>query len=212
MAGKARRHAGKLMARKVKTTRKIGLIGDGNGLCLKIDPFRYQTRGKPRRHGLGPVHAGSLSDARKRAEAVRGQLLDGVDPIEAKRAAQIAAAVEAAKSVHLRWCGRQYIKAHEAGCKSDKHAKQWKATLSTYASPVFDRLPVSAIDINMVFQALEIWITKMETAGRVRRRHRGDWAKAKRFRSGDNPALWRGGLEHLASAAQAAEREREWQN
>ena len=210
MASKAGRRAGKLTARKVKTARKVGLIGDGNGLYLKIDPggsrswvFRYQVRGKPRRHGLGPVHAVSLSDARKRAEAVRNQLLDNVDPIEARRAELEAAAVAEARSITFDDAVAKYIKAHKAGWKSDKHAKQWTATLKTYASPVFGRLPVSAVDINMVLQVLEpIWETKPETAHRVRGRIEAvlDWAKARKYRTGENPAVWRGGLKHLLGA------------
>jgi integrase len=210
MAGKAGRRGGKLTARRVKTARKIGLLGDGNGLYLKIDPggskswvFRFQVRGKPRRHGLGPIHAVSLSNARKRAETVRNQLLDGVDPIEARRAAEIAAAVAEARSITFDEAVAKYIKAHKAGWKSDKHHKQWQSTLSTYASPIFGKLAVSAVDTNMVLQVLEpIWLAKAETAHRVRGRIEAvlDWAKAKHYRSGDNPALWRGGLKHLLPA------------
>lgn len=64
-----------------------------------------------------------------------------------------------------------YIESHKAGWKSDKHAKQWQATLKAYASPVFGRLPVSAIDTGLIMRVLKpIWASKNETAHRVRGR------------------------------------------
>ena len=85
----------------------------------------------------------------------------------------------------------------------DKHAAQWQATLSTYASPVFGKLPVSAIDTGMVMRVLEpIWSSKNETAHRVRGRIESglSWAKVRGYRSGENPAQWRNHLDHLLPA------------
>ena len=132
MAGLAGRRVGKLTARTVETMKKPGLIGDGGGLYLKIDDggskswiFRHQTNGKVRKYGLGPVITVGLADARQRAEAIRRQLLDGIDPREARR----KEAVAEAKSISFDDATAAYIKSHQAGWKSDKHAAQWKATL-----------------------------------------------------------------------------------
>jgi integrase len=93
--------------------------------------------------------------------------------------------------------------AHRAGWRNPKHAAQWKATLATYASPVLGKLPVQAADVGLVMKVLEpIWATKPETAGRVRGRIEAvlDWAAARRYRTGENPARWKGLLDKLLPA------------
>ena len=92
------------------------------------------------------------------------------------------------------------IASHEAAWKNPKHRAQWKATLATYAYPVFGDLSVSAIDTVLVQKVLDpIWSTKTETAGRVRGRMEAvlDWAKVRGYREGENPARWRGHLDKL---------------
>src|SRR5207245_8727541 len=84
-----------------------------------------------------------------------------------------------------------------------KHAAQWPATLGAYVYPVFGELPVAAIDTGLVVKVIEpIWTEKPETASRVRGRIESvlDWAKARGYREGDNPAQWRGHLDHLLPA------------
>src|SRR5690606_10521439 len=83
------------------------------------------------------------------------------------------------------------------GWRNPRQAKQWESSLQTYAFPVLGNLPVDKIDIGMVLRVLEpIWQTKAETASRVRGRIESilDWAKARKFREGENPATWRGNL------------------
>ena len=91
----------------------------------------------------------------------------------------------------------------EAGWKNDKHVTQWRNTLATYAYPELGKRPVQTIDTGHVLKVLEpIWATKPETASRVRQRIEAvlDWASARGYRSGDNPARWRGHLDHLLPA------------
>jgi hypothetical protein len=96
----------------------------------------------------------------------------------------------------FRQCAEGYIKAHKAGWRNPKHAEQWPSTLATYVYPVFGLLPVQTIDVGLVMRAIEpIWAVKSETASRVRGRL--DWAKARGYRQGENPARWRGHLENL---------------
>jgi integrase len=81
-----------------------------------------------------------------------------------------------------------------------KHLDQWRNTLASYAAPVFGRRKVSDITRDDVLRALEpIWIDKTETATRLRGRieYVLDWATVAGQRTGDNPAMWKGGLEHL---------------
>jgi integrase len=100
-------------------------------------------------------------------------------------------------------CAKAYITAHRAGWRNVKHAAQWTSTLATYASPVFGTLPVQAVDVSLVTRALEaIWSTKPETASRLRGRIEAvlDWAKVRGYRNGENPARWRGHLDHFLPA------------
>lgn len=97
-------------------------------------------------------------------------------------------------------CAQAYIKAHEAGWKNDKHIAQWTSTLERYVYPTMGALPVAAIDTGLVMKCLEpIWTAKTETASRVRGRIESilDWAAVRKYRLGENPARWKGHLDHL---------------
>ena len=86
-----------------------------------------------------------------------------------------------------------------AGFRNEKHKAQWKSTLATYAAPLRAK-PVDTVTTDDVLAILKpIWTTKAETASRVRGRIEKvlDAAKAKGFREGENPARWRGHLDHL---------------
>jgi integrase len=133
----------------------------------------------------------------------RRALIDGVDPLAAKRREDKAARIEAAKTITFKDTAERYIAAHEAGWRNAKHRAQWGSTLATYAYPELGDLPVGAIDTGLVVRVLQpIWTTKPETAGRVRGRIEAilDYAKAIGFRSGENPAAWKGNLAHALPA------------
>lgn len=204
----------KLTATKVAQVARPGCYGDGAGLYLQVSKsaagrinkswiFLFRRDGKNREMGLGPITTFGLAEAREKALQCRRQLYDGIDPIEARRAAKAKAKLEAAKSVTFKICAQRYIAAHRAAWKNAKHAKQWDATLETYAYPIIGDLPVQSIDVGLVMQILEpIWSTKSETAGRVRGRIEVilDWARVRGFRTGENPARWRGHLDKLLPA------------
>jgi integrase len=176
-------------------------------LYLRVDPsgakswvFRYAIAGRQRDLGLGSAADFTLAEARDRALAARKLVADGQDPIEAKEAKRRAAAVASATAMTFQACAEAYIAAHRAGWKNPKHAAQWPSTLSTYVYPIFGSLPVAAIDTGLVMKAIEpIWTEKPETASRVRGRIESvlDWAAAREYRQGENPARWRGHLENL---------------
>ena len=126
--------------------------------------------------------------------------LAGVDPIKARKAALAESRLEAARSITFKDAAEAYIKAHEAGWRNAKHANQWRNTLETYAYPGLGSLPVQGVDVALVMRVLEpIWATKTETASRVRGRIESvlDWASARGYRLGENPARWRGHHENL---------------
>jgi integrase len=192
---------------------KPGRYADGanlyllvRGLALKWWVFRYRRNGRMREAGLGAAAgptAVSLKDARIKARKLFDLHRDGHDPIDLKRASKAAALVAAAKAVNFKTEAERFIASQEAGWRNAKHAAQWSSTLETYAYPALGSLPVSAVDVNLVLKVLEpIWSTKPETAGRVRGRIEAvlDAAKARGLREGENPARWKGNLDHLLPA------------
>jgi hypothetical protein len=161
--------------------------------------------GKPKsaEMGLGSAELFTLAEAREKALAARKLLAEGIDPIEhrdgerAKNAMQ--AAQDAAKAKTFGECATSYIRAHRAGWTNAKHAEQWTNTINTYCAAILT-LPVQAVDTGKVLEILEpIWSAKAETARRLRNRMELvlDWAKVKGYRTGDNPARWRGHLDKL---------------
>ena len=88
--------------------------------------------------------------------------------------------------------------------RGDGSHREWLSTLQRYAFPVLGPLPVSAIDAMLVHRVLEpIWSTKPHVGQRLRERLEAvlDYAKGMKLRSGENPALWRGNLEHMLPKA-----------
>ena len=189
--------AGHLTARKVETA-KPGKYGDGANLYLVVSKtgtrkwvLRFTFRGKPKEMGLGSADRVPLADAREKATSARRRIAQGTNPIEErKREGGIPTFGEVADDV------RQSL---SLGFRNEKHKAQWKSTLETYAASLRAR-PVDTIGTDDVLAVLKpIWSVKAETASRVRGRIEKvlDAAKAKGFRNGENPARWRGHLDHL---------------
>jgi integrase len=156
--------------------------------------------GEAREMGLGGLSKIGLADARKKASAQRLLLVERVDPLARRKAERVATKIQAARSMTFDDCAAAYMKAHEAGWRNAKHRQQWANTLATYVTPIFGAVPAGDVDVAMVMKAVEpLWATKPETAGRVRGRIESvlDWAKARGFRNGENPARWRGHLSNL---------------
>ena len=184
-----------------------GMHNDGLGLYLQHTPagnkswiFRFMLDGKARAAGLGPLHTVSLAEARIKAQGMRKLLLEGIDPLAEKQRARSIARLDAARAVTFKDAAERYIEAHRAGWRSVKHADQWTASLETYAYPIIGKLPVAEVDTALMMRILEpIWKTKTETASRVRGRCEAvlNWATARGFRTGVNPATWRGHLDKL---------------
>lgn len=197
----------RLNVRKIDSLSKPGLYADGLGLYLQVSMFatkswifRFMLDGKAQKMGLGPLHTVPLAMAREKAAEARRKLLDGINPREEKKAATAARKLAAAQALTFKQAAERYIEAHRPSWKSEKHAAQWPATLEAYVYPVFGDLPVAGVDVGLVLKALEpIWSEKPETATRVRGRVESvlDWARARGYRSGENPARWRGHLDKL---------------
>jgi integrase len=194
---------------------QAGYHYDGGGLVLQVTKtdartwlFRYDFHGKRYEMGLGPLHTISLAEARELARLARQQLLDGINPLEARRAARKEQQLQDARILTFAQCWEQYIAAHESGWKNTKHVAQWRSTLKNYCADFNDQ-PVASIGQAEVLKCLEpIWKDKTETASRLRGRIESvlDWAKVRGYRSGDNPAQWKGNLDHLLPVISKAKR------
>jgi integrase len=189
--------ASKLTARKVETA-KPGKYSDGGNLYLIVSRtgarkwvLRFTWRGRAKEMGLGSAASVSLADAREKAASARRKIAQGLNPIEErKRDGGIPTFGEMADIV---------LEMVAESSRNEKHKAQWKMTLETYAAPLRGK-PVDTITTEDVLSVLKpIWTAKAETASRLRGRIEKvlDAAKAKGFRDGENPARWRGHLDHL---------------
>ena len=152
--------------------------------------------------GLGGFPDVTLADARRRAREEREKADKGIDPIEERKAAASALRAQLANAFTFQQAAMTYIEAQEPGWTNAKHAEQWRNTLaSTY--PTIGALQVRDVALTHVLAVLQpIWKSKTETASRLRGRIESvlDWATARGFREGTNPARWKGHLNKLLPA------------
>lgn len=193
------RNIDRLNARSVVTITKPGRHADGGGLYLTVDKsgarrwvFLYRRADRLREMGLGGLNSVSLADARKAAAKARADLQAGIDPIAAKN-------VVPETMPTFGKIADDFIETMTPQFCNAKHIAQWTMTLTTYASALRD-MPVDTIRTEDVLNTLKpIWGTKPETASRLRGRIERvlDAAKARGYRSGENPAMWRGNLSNV---------------
>ena len=196
-------------ARSVETVTDVGYHRCDRGLYLQVASggskswlFRYKspTTAKQREMGLGPLSLVSLAKARELSIECRRKVLNGLDPLEERKQAKRAQQLAQARSITFREAAEQCIASKKPEWKNAKHAQQWSNTLNAYAYPVFGDLSVSDVDTDLVLKAIEpIWISKAETASRVRQRIETvwDWARARGYVEGENPARLRGHLDNI---------------
>ena len=147
--------------------------------------FRYRFGDRIRVMGLGGIVDVRLREARDRADDCRRSLRDGIDPLQARDDRRAAERLQQARSITFDECARAYIEKNKGAWRNAKHLSEWGATLDRYASPVFGKLAVQDIDTGLVVRALDgIWLTRPETAARVRGRIETvlDFAKAQGYR------------------------------
>lgn len=191
MAKRQGKHPDKdLNPARIRAISEPGRYPDGNGLYLVVDPsgakrwmLRTMINGKRRDMGLGGLSLVPLAEARELASQYRRIARDGGDPIADRQKSKVVVPnfADAARQVHAEY---------RDSWKNKKHAAQWISTLEQYAFPLIGDRAVNTIDSPDVIKVLSpIWLTKPETARRVRQRIGTviDWAKASGYRSGDNP-------------------------
>ena len=217
------KRAKELSALEVRRLTEPGyhFVGGVPGLALQVLPtggrtwvLRAMVGTKRRDMGLGGSEV-SLADARAKAKEARDKIKSGIDPITHAQAARSFLRAAAASTITFKVAAENYIEAHRVGWRNPKHTKQWEATLSTYAYPHIGTLNVRDIGVAHVLAVLEqqvplerrptsatldtgrLWECRTETASRLRGRIESvlDWCKGRGYRSGDNPASWKGCLD-----------------
>lgn len=191
-----------------KLVKKPGLhsVGGVAGLHLKVKDtlaaswiLRVMVGERRRDIGLGGYPDVSLQQARNEARQNRELIRQGIDPVAAKEAARSELVAAEGRRLTFKQAAVQYHRGKSTELRSVKHQRDWLSSLERYAFPSIGNLPVSDVEIPHVMNVLEpIWYEKTETATRVRQRMEKvlGWATALNYRQGDNPAAWKGNLEH----------------
>ena len=192
-----------LTAAKVKSITKSGDYADGNGLYLRVTNtgqktwlFRFSLNGRRRHMGLGSIDLISLAEAREIAFKAKIQVNNGIDPIDERRRLRNEHSISFGEAVS------RYVDVMRPSWSNEKYAKQWRSSINTYCQNIAP-IPIDKIDSPMVLNSIEpIWAAKTETASRLRGKIESilDWAKVNGYRSGDNPARWKGHLSQSLPA------------
>ena len=208
-----------LTAKQIENEVSVGYHADGSntGLYLQVTSkgqgvtrswvYRYTspTTRKRRELGLGSTRVRKLADARSLCSEFRLKVLNGIDPIDERKQTRAAVFNARANQITFNEAITQCMSTKALEWKNIKHGQQWKNTLTTYASPLLGKIPVNLITTELIYKVLQpIWITKTETATRVRQRIETilDWSKARGYCTGDNPARLKGALGELLPKSQ----------
>lgn len=223
-----------LTAVKVAKITDPGKYADGGGLYLnvyksgsKIWEYRFQLNKKTRYMGLGSYDkkTNSLATAREKAAAARLLVKQGIDPIaqarhekekaeaERERIEREQRELDAFENATFKWCADELIEKKKAEWKNVKHHGQWHSSLRDYVYPHIGDMPVNDIEVYHVRKCLDpIWLTKTETASRVRQRIEAVISSAianqKREAVRGNPAMWKGLLENFYPNAEKVKRKK----
>lgn len=160
----------KLTAKFVENVSEAGKYYDQHGLFLHVRPSgakkwlqRYTFQGRRREIGLGSAKIVSVATARRNAHQNLVLVSEGIDPIEDKQQDSVIPKFEVA--------ARKVYEDNRPTWRNAKHAAQFITTLETYAFPVIGNMSVKEINSSHVLRILSpIWVTKVETAKRVRQR------------------------------------------
>jgi len=201
--------AKELSAIEVKRIIQEGLhsVGGVAGLQLQVTAsgvrswiLRVKIGDKRRDIGLGGYPEVSLAIARERALEKKSLIAQGIDPIEEKRASKARLVASQRNSITFDEAAKTVHETKSEEFKNEKYKAQWISAIKAYASPFIGKMPVSEITLHEIKAVLEpIWLTKTDTAKKLR----GNievilaWATVNEYRTGENPARWKGYLDQV---------------
>ena len=207
-------------AKSVEAIKEIGYHNCAQGLYLQVSKqgtkswlYRYTSPlTKTRREmGLGSFNYVSLAQARQHAIEGKRLVINWKDPIEERKKEQIKVQLKQTRNMTFKEIAEACIAAKAPEWKSAKHSQQWSNSLEAHAFPILGEMPISDISTDLILKVLEpIWITKAETASRIRQRIETIWdyGKARNYVSGENPARLRGHLDKILSKTAKVKRVR----
>ena len=185
-----------LTAAKIRRLTEPGMYADGNCLYLIVENsgskhwlVRTLIHGKRHDIGVGSLRYISLVDAREKAIEIVKSARAGGDPLAEKRDQRQTAERERQLPT-FEAATRKVFSEHEKSFTNEKHKRNWIESLEKFVFPTIGSRRVDEIDSADVLKVLSpIWLTIPETARRVKQRMQVvfKWAKASRFRNGDNP-------------------------
>jgi Arm DNA-binding domain len=197
------RKLNRLSARTVAGLGKPGRYGDGGNLYLLVDrngskrwTFLYRFDGRSCEMDLGRLPSVPLAEARRLAGECRTKLTKGINPVESRQTELFIPS--------FGQCADEFVAGMSGRWRNEKHKAQWRMTLTEYAAPIRS-LPVNTIETADVLRVIKpLWHRVPETASRLRGRIERvlDAARSRGFRTGENPARWRGHLDQLLPARQ----------
>lgn len=186
-------------ATKLRDGGGLWLVTKGGGRYWILD---YRFGGKRREMGLGPLHAVGLADARQKAEAARALIRAGIDPVEHRHGVEVieAAKTKAAVKTFGQYADSYVDDAVKAGrWRGAKTEARWRNMLTNHAEPIREKA-LADIGVTEVLSVIRpLWGDKQETAEKLRESIERvlDAAKVEGLRAGENPASWKGNLEHV---------------
>lgn len=182
-------------------------VGGVSGLYLQITPsgarswiLRTTVGTKRRDLGLGAYPEVGLSQARERAREAKDKVWRGIDPVEERKASKAAMTALQKRGMTFETAFNQYADARLSELGSDADRIRWKSSIERFVLPHIGDMLVHELAVQDMLRVLQpIWHDKTETASRVRSRIEAilSWATVGGYRTGDNPALWRGNLNAL---------------
>lgn len=174
-------------------------IADGTVPGLRLHPGKEKGHGKwmmrfvspetnkRRDMGFGVYPEVSIIEARKAAASARESIRNGIDPIDARKAAGLDRKREV-NALTFEKAARQCHDDNKSGWRNPKHAAQWITTLETYVFPHIGDRKVDSLNARDFADALQpIWLDKAETASRVKQRCNTvmDWCAAQDLIAGN---------------------------
>ena len=181
-------------------------VGGVAGLHLQVKDsgarswiLRVKIGSRRRDLGLGGYPDVKLAAARDSAREAREQIRQGIDPVEARKATRAALIAAQAKELTFEQAAILCHRSKTPAFRNIKHGSDWINSVTRYALPIIGKLPVADVELPHITKILEpIWCVRTETATRVRQRIESvlAWATVSGYRTGDNPARWKGNLEY----------------
>ena len=196
-------------AKSVQSVNTIGYHRCGDGLYLQVSNkgtkswlyrFKSPVTKKQREMGLGSYKFVNLAMARQQALENKQLVIKGKDPIEERKENKLKAQIEKSRDLTFKEITEACVASKSHEWKNAKHTQDWKNTLINHAFPVIGHVPISEVSTDMIIKALEpIWVSKAETASRVRQRIATVWdyGKARGYIVGENPARLKGHLDKI---------------